>query len=172
MFLLYDEQVCEEMNCSWRLEERSYPVNSLCYDLLHWQSSRLDFQLEIQKLNYQGEKSHHFLGKVEKTWIKKYNGIFTKSVTWLQFQSRSIIGYYHLPTSTRPTQRISIFILYGGLLYDRIFCMWWWDWTIEHVYIFGPQTSSWFQSLTMQPRHCEYCAGGTYSYPHQHLPWC
>ena len=150
------------MNCSWRLEERSYPVNSLHYDLLHWQSSRLDFQLEIQKLNYQGEKSHHFLGKVEKTWIKKYNGIFTKIVTWLQFQSRSIIGYYHLPTSTRPTQRISNTVLYGGLLCDRISCIWWWDWPTEHVCRYRPLTLSKFLSLTMQPRHYVYCAVWTY----------
>ena len=104
------------------------------------------------------EKSYHLIGNiVGKFWIKKYNGIFTKSITWLQFQSRSIIGYYHLPTSTWPTQRTSTPILYGGLLFGRIFCMWWWDGTIELVYRSRPQTFCWSLSLTMQVRHHVYC---------------
>ena len=117
-------------------------------------------------------KMNKFLlgNNVQNSWvIKKYNGIFAKPLPDCNF-NQEICWLLPLPTSTRPTQRISNFFLYGGLLYDTIFCMWWWDWTIDLFYIFGPQTSSWCLSLTMQLRHCEYCAGRTYWCPHLHLP--
>ena len=151
---------CEGMNRSWRSEGRSYSVNSLCYGCTTLAAIKIKFPNGKYEISItHGEKSHHLLrNNVGKYWIKKYNGIFTKSVTWLWFQSRSIISYYHLPTSTWHTQQISTSILYGELLCDRISYMWWWDWTTEHVCIYGPLILSLFLSLTMQPRHCEYSA--------------
>ena len=50
-----------------------------------------------------GEITHLLLGNnVKNSLIKKYNSIFTKIITWLRFQSRSIISYYHLPLPPGP----------------------------------------------------------------------
>ena len=149
-------------------QEDSFAMNCHC----RYQDI-IKFLIEIFK-RYQfphGEYSHHLLGNnIKNSWVNmKYNGVFTKLLPDCDF-NQEICWLIPLPTSTRPTQRISNFFLYGGLLYDIIFCMWWWYWTIELFYVLGPQTSSWFLSLTMQPRHCEYCAGRTYWCPHMHLP--
>ena len=138
---------------------REFPLLQLLHFSHHNYISKQKFKIS----NTQGEKSHHLLqNNFGKTWIKKYYGIFTEIITWLWFQSRSIIGYYHLPTSTQPTQRISTAVLYGGLLCDTISCMWWWDWTTEHICRSRPLTLSGFLSLTMQPRHYVYCSIWTY----------
>ena len=53
----------------------------------------------------------------------KTNGIFPKLLPDCDI-NQEICWLLPLPTSTLPTQRISNFVLYGGLIYDRIFCMW------------------------------------------------
>ncbi len=123
--------------------------------LLKW-----SFNLGTQiNLNIPRGISHHLWGNNNRTpWvIKKYNGVFTKLLPDCNF-NQEVCWLIPLPTSTWPTQRISIPVLYGGLLCDRISCMWWWDWTTEHFCRSGPLILSWFLSLTLLPRHDVYCA--------------
>ena len=119
-----------------------------------------NFQMKIQNLNFLvGSELTSYWGITIRTLELSRNVmVFSPNHYLITILSENLDSYYHLPTSTQSTQRISTPVLYRGLLYGRIFYMWWLDWTNEHVYRSGPLTLSWFLSLTMYPRHCKYCA--------------
>ena len=124
---------CQRTTDRWTIEKWNHNFPRGC--LNHWQGTNVGIILSMEHLEVS----------------------FTKMLPDWDFK-QECYGYYQYPTSTRPTQRISIAILFGGQLFDRISCMWGWDWTTVPAYRSGPQTWTWVLSLTMQPRHYGCCA--------------